>query len=172
MVDESSTNNCPWSFCGAPGRTRRCFNIAVPSACSDRERVKWGERELYGDGEIKLFEISRNYKELVERLDIERVDNYIEILPCVETDAAAVDDNVDDNITYLTLTEIIKGEVTIPNVDRNFELIVRNNICSYYIDAMEKRNDDDYYNYNNKNVSVIENEWCRRKIRVLFDDGG
>ena len=50
----------------------------MPSAWVSRENGKWHcdgryfERELCVDGEIKLFEISRNYKELRERLERER----------------------------------------------------------------------------------------------------
>ena len=99
----------------------------------------------------------------------ERVDNYSEYLPYVEMDVATV---VDDHVTYQTLTENTKGEIIIPNVDWNFEIIVCKNICSHYIETIKKSNDDDCYIYNNKNVSVIVNEWCSRKIRLLFDDGG
>ena len=31
--------------------------------------------------------------------------------------------------------------------------------------------DDGYYKHN-KNMSLIKNELCRRKTRLLFDDGG
>ena len=50
-----------------------------------------------------MFEISRNYKELVERLDIERADDYIEFLPYDVIGAAVNDNNVvnDEVITYL-----------------------------------------------------------------------
>ena len=168
VLEDMRSSNCSLNFC----------DDLVPSAWDGRESVRWRygeryfEREWYLDGEIELFKVGRNYKELVERLDVERVDNYLPYLPCVETDIAAVnEDNVDDSVTYLTLTENIKGEFTIPNVDRNFELIVCNNICSYYIDTMEKSNDDDYYNYNS-NMYLIVNDLYSSKIRLLFDDGG
>ena len=59
--------------------------------------------------------MGRNYKELAERLGIERVNNYIEILPCVEVDIAAIDDDVvnDGFITYLVVTDYTKGDMTI-----------------------------------------------------------
>ena len=48
LVDESSTNNCPWSFDGVPGRARRCFyDVVVPSAWNDIEKVKWCYDERY-----------------------------------------------------------------------------------------------------------------------------
>ena len=100
-----------------------------------------------------------------------RVDNYSEYLPYVETDVATVVN--EELLTYLVVTENTKGEIIIPIVDRNFERMVCDNICIISnIDIMEKSNSVDCYNYNNKNVSVIVNEWCSRKIRLLFDDGG
>ena len=98
LGDVWSTNNCPLIFC-ASGGARWCSNkVVLPSAWDGRKRVKWHydgryfERELCVDGEIELFKVGRNYKELVERLGIERVENDVEILPCVEADIAAVDD--------------------------------------------------------------------------------
>ena len=100
-----------------------------------------------------------------------RVDNYSEYLPYVGTDVATVVNK--ELLTYLVITENTKGEIIIPNVDRNFERMVCDNICIISnIDIMEKSNNGDCYNYNNKNVSVMVNEWCSRKIRLLFDDGG
>ena len=79
---------------------------------------------------------------------------------------------VDDKITYLNVTENTKGEITIHDVDRNFELIVCNNICIINsIDIMKKSNNDDYYNYNS-NMYLIVNEWCNMKTRLIYDDGG
>ena len=45
--------------------------------------MKWGERELYVDGEIKVFKSNRGYGELIERMNIERVSNIVD-LPCCE----------------------------------------------------------------------------------------
>ena len=76
-------------------------------------------------GEIELFKVGRNYKELVERLGIERVENYIEILPCVEANIAAVDDDVvnDEFITYLVVTDYTKGDMTILDRDQLYDII-------------------------------------------------
>ena len=88
-------------------------------------------------------------------------------LPCEVMDIV---DEYDD-ITYMGITNDTKGEFTMPNVDRNFELIVGNKGYNYYIDTIEEKSNDDYYNYNS-NIYVIVNEWCSRKVRLLFDDGG
>ena len=76
---------------------------------------RYFERELCVDEEIELFKVGRNYKKLAERLGIEIVDNYTEILPCVEADISAVDDDVvnDEFITYLVVTDYTKGDMTI-----------------------------------------------------------
>ena len=68
-----------------------------------------------------------------------------------------VTDVVDEynDITYLMLTENINGEFTIPNVDRDFEIIVCNKVCNYYSDTMDKIDDDDYHNYNSYMLSLI-----------------
>ena len=189
LVDESSTNNCPWSFGGVPGRARRCFYVAVPSAWIERESVKWGsEIDFERVRVIELFKLKRGYRELVGMVDIERVDN-IEFLPCDMVSAARGDTNVDDLPVYkvgllvvddyyneemindLIVTANTKGELTIPNVDRFYELLVCNNVGKYYLDTMDKIDDDGYYNNNNK-MYLIKNELCIRKTRLLFDDGG
>ena len=60
------SSNCSLIFC----------DDSVPSAWVTRKSVignydgKYFERELCVDGEIKLFKVSRNYKELVERLSL------------------------------------------------------------------------------------------------------
>ena len=80
-VDKCATNKCLLNFCVVPGGIRRCFNIAVPSAWSERDKVIWRygerylERELFIDEEIELFVLSRNYEELIERLEVEKIYN-------------------------------------------------------------------------------------------------
>ena len=154
LVDKSSTNNCPWTFGGVPGRARRCFYDLVPFAWNDREKVKWcyDERYFEREGEIVLFEVSMSYKELMERVKSERVNDYIEFLPYDVVSAARGDNNVDNISVYkmgllvvddyyneeiikdLIVTDNTKGELTIPNVDRFYELIVCNNVFEYYLD--------------------------------------
>ena len=76
-----------------------------------------------------MFDVNRDYKELMEILDIQRVDK-TDILPCDETGAAADDDDddiddlpgnetgvtgvaVDDDdiVTYLVVTSNSKGDL-------------------------------------------------------------
>ena len=90
-----------------------------------------------------------------------------EHLPC---DVIDIVDKYDD-LTYLILTENTKGELTITNVDRNCKLIVCNNVFNYYSDTLDEINGDGYYK-NNNNMSLIVNELCKCKTRLLFDDGG
>ena len=61
--------------------------------CYDDERYL--ERELFRDREIEIFTLSRNYKELKERLELEKIDN-MQCLPC-EIDTDDFDDTVVDN---------------------------------------------------------------------------
>ena len=145
LGDVWSTNSCPLIFC-ASGRW--CSNkVVVPSAWVSRESVigsyggRYFERELCVDGEIELFKVDRNYKEFVERLGIERVENYIEILPCVEADIAAVDDDVvnDEFITYLVVTDYTKGDMTILYDDKLYDKIIWNNPVSI-VEKYEKLN--------------------------------
>ena len=92
----------PLILCSYPGKVRRRFYDLIPSAWNDRKSMKWCYDERYFDRKVEMFKVTRGYKELVERLDIERVDN-IEYLPC-EVIGAANDDRVDD-IDYLPCDE-------------------------------------------------------------------
>ena len=148
---------------------------------------RYFERELYVDREIELFEISRSYKELIERLKLERV-NYMRYFPVV----VDIDDYFDDptvndehlpcnvidivgeydDITYLGITNNIKGDWTkITNVDKVYEIIIRNNPIDYY----GVTNDTElmgYYVNNNNVMRVSKNENCYVKVRLVYDDGG
>ena len=75
LENDAFSNNCPLSFCDVPGKARRCFYDLVPSAWNDRKSMKWCYDERYFDKKIELFEVNRGYNELVERVDIERVNN-------------------------------------------------------------------------------------------------
>ena len=104
--------------------------------------MKWCYDKRYFDGVIEVFEVSRSYKELRDRMNNERVDDYIEFLPGDVVSAARGVNNVDDLPIYkmgllviddyytkeiikdLIITDNTKGELTIPNVDRIFKLIV------------------------------------------------
>ena len=56
--------------------------------------------------------------------------NYSEYLPYVETDVATVVN--DELLTYLVVTENTKGEIIRPDVDRNFEIMVCDNILTLF----------------------------------------
>ena len=58
--------------------------------------------------------MNRKYEEFVERLGVEMVYDYIEILPCIETKVVGDEVIKDDNITYLIMTNYTKGDRTIP----------------------------------------------------------
>ena len=53
----------------------------------------YDERYFERQREIELFEVSKSYKELRERMNSERVDD-IELLPCDVVGAARGDNNV------------------------------------------------------------------------------
>ena len=103
--------------------------------------------------------MNRNYREFVERLRVEMMYNYIEILPCI--DIGAVDDVIkDDNMNYRSVTDNTKGDRTIPDHDKLYELL----------ENYEKLNN--LYIYDTNIRDSIINDLCRYKIRLLFDDGG
>ena len=56
------------------------------------------------------------------------------------------------------ITNNTKGELTIPNVDRFYELIGGNNVVKYYVDTV---NDNGYCNHNN-------NMYCLLYTSLLF----
>ena len=129
-----------------------------------------GVSELNGVGrgimlrEREIFKINRGYEELVERLDIERID-YSKCLPCDVTSAVnddytdnnkhlpgdkmgvlvTDDDNNGENITYLVMTNNTKVHMTIPNVDKFYEIIMWNNPVNYYYGIVNKTDLDGYY---------------------------
>ena len=71
---------------------------------SERDRVVQVERER--EREVVLFDVSRSYEELLERIKIERVDDY-ELLPYDENNTAVVnDDSIDNYIKYLPVHRI------------------------------------------------------------------
>ena len=53
------------------------------------------------DGEIKVFKSGRSYKELIERLGLEKI-NYMKYLPC----EIEMDDYFDDTVVDLSLIHI------------------------------------------------------------------
>ena len=114
--------------------------------CYDERYFK---RELYFDRKIEMFKVNRGYKELVERLDIggvsdikylpcdvisaandDKVDD-IDYLPCDVTGIAA-DDNNDEIIIDLIVTNHTKGDLTILDGDKLYDVIIWNNPVDYY----------------------------------------
>ena len=101
MRDEVSLSRAP-VYHEFPGKARMCYdNVVLPFVWNDREKVKWcyDERYFMREREIELFDVSRSYEELLERINSERV-NKIKNLPCCEN-SAAMDDNIDNYIEYL-----------------------------------------------------------------------
>ena len=71
-VEDKRSSKCPLIFC-ASGRARwRLNSVVVPSAWSERENGKWEwEVDFVKKREVVLFDINRDYKELVGMLDRE-----------------------------------------------------------------------------------------------------
>ena len=123
LGDKKSANSCPWIFC-APDRW--CSDKVVESpAYIERESVTWCygegyfESERYCDErerkrEIEIFKVNRNYKEFVERLGVEMIDNKSKYLPWVEADIAVGEDDNGNNdfITYRVVTNYTGGDKT------------------------------------------------------------
>ena len=91
------------NFFVVPGEIRKCCNVAVPSAWSDRESVirGYGERdldiELCADREIELCQLKRNYNELKEMLEVVKR-NDMKYLPCkIEIDNYFEDTCINNN---------------------------------------------------------------------------
>ena len=85
-----------------------------------------------------------------------------------------VNDIVDeyDDITYLSLTNNIKGDWTkITNVDKVYEIIIRNNPIDYY-GIMKNTELTGHYIKNNNVMRVNKDENYYVKIRWIYDDGG
>ena len=79
------------------------------------------------------------------------------------------DDNVDEFITYLVVTDNTKGDMTIRDGDTLYDIILWNNPVSI-VENYEKLNI--HYVDSNNIMYLIKNDLCRRKTRLLFDDGG
>ena len=84
-MGDMGSQNSPLICCNILGRAKKYNKFVVPFAwyeigqwgcdrCYDDER--YFERELCVDGEVELFTLSRSYKELKERLELEKI-NYM-----------------------------------------------------------------------------------------------
>ena len=134
---------------------------------------------------IEVFKLSRSYKELIERLELEKIDDvkYLPVVVGVDDyfDDTTVDDehlpcivmdivDEDDDITYLMLTKNTKRDWTkITNVDGFYELIGGNNVVKYYADII---NGNGHYNNHYNVMRVSKDENCYVKVRLIYDDGG
>ena len=133
-----------------------------------------------------MFEVNRCYNELVERLDIERV-NDIVYLPCKifsssnddkvdhvdylpgDVTGIAADDNNDEIIIDLIVRNHTQGDLTILDGDKLYDVIIWNNP----VDILEKYDNlSSLYIVGDNIVNLIKNELCRHKTRLLYDDGG
>ena len=70
------------------------------------------------------------------------------------------------------MTNYTKGDWTIPNVDKFYDIVMWSNPAEYYYGIMDKINLNSYYITKDDIMYLIKNELCIRKIRLLFDDGG
>ena len=109
---------------------------------------------------MELYRVNRNNEEFVERLDGERSDNNSKYLPCIETEVVGDDVDNTDNITYLNMTNYTKGNRTIPDPDKLYEIV----------ENYKKLNS--LYIYNNNIRYLIQDKLYRPNIQLLFDEGG
>ena len=131
---------------------RWCSNYElVTPAYLERESIAWCYGEKYIERErerervIKIFKVNRKYREFVERLGVEMVDDYskykpysdIEIvitvdgdnneynyLPWVVTGVAV--DNYNDYMTYMIITDNTEVDRTIPDRDMVYDKKLQN----------------------------------------------
>ena len=192
-------SSCPLIFCASDRWCRS--KVVVSPAYIERESVTWYydegyfERERYGDRKIELFEVGRNYKELIEKINNERVD-YIKGLPCEVISTAVVDKNDDnkdnkhlpygltgvvvdnydgdnnDFITYLVGTDDTKGDRTILNRDKLYEIMIWSDHIDYNSIVKNYKKLNNRYIENHNIRYSIKNDLYRPKIGWLFDDGG
>ena len=144
-----------------------------------------------------LFDVIRSCEELLKRINSERV-NKIKNLPCGEMSTAVVNDDytdVDDDIhlparrinvlvtadyyddnsrNYLmeTNNNTERDWTKNTNVYGFYDLIMESNLLNYSCGIGDKPKVKSYYINNNNVMSVIKDENCYVKIRLIFDDGG
>ena len=117
--------------------------------------------------------MSRTYKEFVKRLGVEMIDKKNKYLPYNDIEIAVVGDDNENNdlVTYLIVTNYTEGDRTITDRDKLYEKLIGNNPINY----------DGFMKYKNLNVCyindvnimcLIKNKLYRPKIRLLFDDMG
>ena len=136
LGDERSTNKVPLCFC-VPHKWCSNFELGTP-AYLERESVTWCYGEKYIKREsverycekkkvIKFFKVNRKYRELVERLGIETVDENNEYLPCSNSKIEIIIDEENNGIKYLPVVE---------NYDDNYKM--NNKIITYDLTDIDR----------------------------------
>ena len=194
LGDDRSTNRIPWCFC-VPHRWCSNYELVTP-AYLERESVTWCYGEKYIEREnkrvIEIFKVNRKYRELVERLGVEMVNNYNEYLPCSKIEIVitvdgdnndnnylpwvvkgVVVENYDDYMTNMIMTDNTEVDRTIPDRDMVYDKKLQNkpfNSGNKIVEEYKILNK--YYINNNNIIYMIKNILYRPKIRMLFNDGG
>ena len=71
------------------------------------------------------------------------------------------------------MTKNTKGDWTINDGDRFYDLIICNNPINYYYGIMVKdENMNSHYVIKDNIMNLIKNELCMNNVRLIFDDGG
>ena len=83
----------------------------------------------------------------------------------------AEDDYGDEMITYLITTKNTKGELTIPNVDKFYDVVMWSSPVEYYYGVVEQIEKLNSYLDSNDIMNSRKNELCMSNIRLIFDDG-
>ena len=130
--------------------------------------------------EIEIFKVKRNYREFVERLGVEMVDNNNEYVPCIKAEMAAIvdDDNNDNNylpcevkgvavdndenndfITYLIVTNYTEGDRTIPYDDKLYDKLIWNKPINSN-DIVEEYKILNKYYIDNNNICLLYTSRC------------
>ena len=134
-----------------------------------------------------MGDILRSYKELIEKLKLEKIDD-MKCLPCEikidDFDDTVIDDKhlpydvmniVEeyDDRTYLMLTKNTDGDWTKNTRVNGFcELIGENNLVHYSCGRGDKFIYKGYYRNHNNVRSVIKDDNCYKNIRLIYNDGG
>ena len=71
------------------------------------------------------------------------------------------------------MTNNTKGDLTIPNVDKLYDVIMWNNPVDYYYGIVkESENSNSHYIERGNIMNLIKNEMYLYNVRLIFDDGG
>ena len=123
---------------------------------------------------MQVFKLDRGYKELIERVGWKKT-NYMKYLPCDEADIAVVgedNENNNDFITYLVVTDNSKGDRTMLNRDKVYEIMIWGDHIDYNSIVENYKELNNLYIDNHNIRYSIKKDLYRPKIRLLFDDMG